>query len=105
MSQSALGLPETTRKADAAAAVRRPVHLNPGQLAVLMWERPDSPWPRQIKLRRDADRDMQEQPTLANSWERDDRGDFPLAIIEAVDPRSSGIDPLNYLEHGSDRPR
>jgi hypothetical protein len=80
------------------------VRLNTGELAVVMREHPDDPFRPQIKLVRDADGYALEPPALANTWERDDRGEFPLAIIEAVDPTDSGIDPLMYLEHGSDRP-
>ena len=38
---------------------------------------------------------MLEEPLLANTWERDGRGEHPRAVVEAVDPESVGIDPLN----------
>jgi hypothetical protein len=38
------------------------------------------------------------EPTLANTWERDDRGEYPRAVVEAVDPETAGIDPLTYLQ-------
>ena len=38
-----------------------------------------------------------EEPLLANTWERDARGEHPYAVVEAVDPESTDIDPLKYL--------
>jgi len=38
-----------------------------------------------------------EAPVLANTWERDGRGEHPYAVVEAVDPESTDIDPLTYL--------
>ena len=38
-----------------------------------------------------------EEPLLANTWERDGRGEHPRAVVEAVDPESIDIDPLKYL--------
>lgn len=70
-----------------------------------MREQPDDPFRPQIKLIQDADGHLLENPVLANTWERDERGDYPLAITEAVDPETAGLDPLSYLEHGSDRER
>jgi hypothetical protein len=32
-----------------------------------------------------------------NTWEPDGRGDFKVAVVEAVDPDSVQIDPLAYL--------
>ena len=34
---------------------------------------------------------------LANTWERDGRGEYPRAVVEAVDPESVTIDPLTFL--------
>jgi len=81
------------------------VRLTTGELAVVMREQPDDPFRPQIKLIQDADGHLLENPVLANTWERDERGDYPLAITEAVDPETAGLDPLSYLEHGSDRER
>jgi putative nucleotidyltransferase with HDIG domain len=78
------------------------VRLGSGELAVVVREHPDDPFRPQIKLIRDAAGDMLETPVLANTWERDDRGDYPLAIIEAVDPQDAGVDPLTFLDNGSD---
>ena len=45
----------------------------------------------------DTDGGMLEEPVLANTWERDGRGEHPHAVVEAVDPESTDIDPLTYL--------
>ena len=34
---------------------------------------------------------------LVNTWEPDSRGEYPWAVVEAVDPDASGIDPLEYM--------
>jgi hypothetical protein len=36
-------------------------------------------------------------PFLANTWERDARGDYSRAVVEQVDPEPLGIDPLTLL--------
>jgi len=38
-----------------------------------------------------------ELPGLVNTWEPDDRGAFPYAVIEAVDPETVQIDPLAFM--------
>jgi hypothetical protein len=38
-----------------------------------------------------------EVPLLANTWDRDDRGEHPYAVVEAVDLETVVIDPLTYL--------
>ena len=38
-----------------------------------------------------------ENPVLANTWERDSRGEFPRAVIESVDPDAIELDPLTVL--------
>jgi hypothetical protein len=38
-----------------------------------------------------------EEPLLANTWERNARGEHTRAVVEAVDPEPFGIDPLTYL--------
>jgi hypothetical protein len=38
-----------------------------------------------------------EIPLLTNTWDRDVRGEFPRAVVEAVDSQQVGIDPLGYL--------
>jgi hypothetical protein len=41
--------------------------------------------------------DRLEEPFLANTWERDSRGEYPRAVVEAIDPESMNIDPLTFL--------
>jgi hypothetical protein len=41
--------------------------------------------------------DRLEEPVLANTWERDERGEYARAVVEAVDPDSIDLDPLTVL--------
>jgi putative nucleotidyltransferase with HDIG domain len=80
------------------------VRLNTGALAVVTREHPEDPFRPQVKVVQDRDGHELDEPVLANTWERDARGEYPLAVVEAVDPAGTGIDPLTYLDtHGSDR--
>jgi HD-GYP domain-containing protein (c-di-GMP phosphodiesterase class II) len=79
------------------------VRLNTEELAVVTREHPEDPFRPQVKLVRDAQGSAYEKDMLANTWERDGRGEFPLAIVEAVDPEDAGIDPLVYIENVGDR--
>jgi putative nucleotidyltransferase with HDIG domain len=79
------------------------VRLNTEELAVVTREHPEDPFRPQVKLVRDAQGNACESDMLANTWERDVRGEFPLAIVEAVDPDQAGIDPLVYIENVGDR--
>jgi hypothetical protein len=38
-----------------------------------------------------------EEALLVNTWEPDGRGDYPVAVLEAVDPEAVGIDPIGYM--------
>ena len=40
---------------------------------------------------------MIEDPPLANTCERDGRGEHPHAVVEAIDPETVDIDPLKFL--------
>jgi hypothetical protein len=51
-----------------------------------------------VKILTDANGVLVEEPVLANTWERDHRGEHPYAVVEAVDPESTDIDPLKYLD-------
>jgi putative nucleotidyltransferase with HDIG domain len=73
------------------------VRLAKGELAVVTAEHPTDPFRPQVKIIMDASGAMLEEPMLTNTWERDDRGDHPYAVVEAVDPESTDIDPLTYL--------
>jgi hypothetical protein len=50
-----------------------------------------------VKLITDCKGEKLETPLLTNTWDRDSRGEFPRAVIEAVDGTQAGIDPLTYL--------
>jgi hypothetical protein len=79
------------------------VRLNTDELAVVTREHPDDPFRPQVQLVRDAQGNAYETAMLANTWERNTRGDFPLAIVEAIDDEEAGIDPLLYIENVGDR--
>jgi hypothetical protein len=73
------------------------VRLAKGEIAVVTAEHPTDPFRPQVKIIVDASGAMLEEPMLTNTWERNDRGDHPYAVVEALDPDSSDIDPLKYL--------
>jgi cyclic di-GMP phosphodiesterase len=73
------------------------VRLGQGELAVVTAEHPTDPFRPQVKIIADRSGEMLEAPLLANTWERDSRGEHTYAVVEAVDPESSDIDPLAYL--------
>lgn len=73
------------------------VRLNTDELGVVTGEHPEDPFRPQVKLLTDRLGALLEAPVLANTWERNDRGDYSRAVVEAVDPDSTDIDPLAYL--------
>ena len=73
------------------------VQLNTDELAVVTQTHPDDPFRPQVKLITDAKGQKLEVPLLTNTWDRDARGQFPRAVVEAVDAATVGIDPLTYL--------
>jgi putative nucleotidyltransferase with HDIG domain len=73
------------------------VRLNTEEIAVVTAEHPTDPFRPQVKVIVDAKGETIETPFLANTWERDDRGAYPYAVVEAVDPDATDIDPLKYL--------
>ncbi len=73
------------------------VRLNTEELAVVTAEHPTDPFRPQVKVIGDKSGAMLEEPLLANTWERDSRGEHPRAVVEAVDPESTTVDPLAYL--------
>jgi putative nucleotidyltransferase with HDIG domain len=73
------------------------VRLNTEELAVVTAEHPSDPFRPQVKIIADNLGAMLEAPQLANTWERDGRGEHPRAVVEAVDPEPLGIDTLAYL--------
>jgi putative nucleotidyltransferase with HDIG domain len=73
------------------------VRLSTEELAVVTAEHPSDPFRPQVKIITNAAGEMLEEPYLANTWERDSRGEQACAVVEAVDPEPLGIDPLKYL--------
>ena len=73
------------------------VRLNTEEVGVVTQTHPEDPFRPQVKLVIDARGDRYETPLLTNTWDRDDRGAFPRAVVEAVDGPAVGIDPLAYL--------
>jgi putative nucleotidyltransferase with HDIG domain len=73
------------------------VRLSGDEIAVVTAEHPADPFRPQVKILTDRTGARLEDPPLANTWERDSRGEHPYAVVEAVDPESVGIDPLAYL--------
>jgi putative nucleotidyltransferase with HDIG domain len=73
------------------------VRLNTDELAVVSAEHPTDPFRPQVKILTDKTGARLEEPLLANTWERDGRGEHTRAVVEAVDPEPLGIDPLAYL--------
>ena len=73
------------------------VQLNTEELAVVTQTHPEDPFRPQVKLITDRKGEKLETPLLTNTWERDARGAFPHAVVEAVDGSTIGIDPLAYL--------
>jgi putative nucleotidyltransferase with HDIG domain len=73
------------------------VRLNTDEVGVVTQTHPEDPFRPQVKLVLDARGDRYETPLLTNTWDRDHRGAFPRAVVEAVDGPTVGIDPLAYL--------
>ncbi len=73
------------------------VRLNKGEVAVVTAEHPTDPFRPQVKILMDPSGALIEDPPLANTWERDSRGEHPHAVVEAIDPESVDVDPLQYL--------
>ena len=73
------------------------VRLNTEELGVVTQTHPDDPFRPQVKLIVDGKGERLETPLLTNTWDRDARGEFPRAVVEAVDGQQVGIDPLSYL--------
>jgi putative nucleotidyltransferase with HDIG domain len=73
------------------------VRLASGEIAVVTAEHPSDPFRPQVKIIVDRSNAVLETPVLANTWDRDSGGEHPHAVVEAVDPESTDIDPLKYL--------
>jgi putative nucleotidyltransferase with HDIG domain len=73
------------------------VRLSTDELAVVTAEHPSDPFRPQVKIITNEKGEVLEEPLLANTWERDGRGEHSRAVAEAVDPETVDIDPLKYL--------
>lgn len=73
------------------------VQLNTAEVGVVTQTHPEDPFRPQVKLILEASGAPYETPMLANTWDRDSRGEYPRAVVEAVDGPVVGIDPLAYL--------
>jgi putative nucleotidyltransferase with HDIG domain len=73
------------------------VRLDKGEIAVVTAEHPTDPFRPQVKILIDPAGDRLEHPMLTNTWERDSRGQHAHAVVEAIDPDATDIDPLTYL--------
>jgi putative nucleotidyltransferase with HDIG domain len=73
------------------------VRLNTEEVGLVTHEHPTDPFRPQVKLLLDARGEAIEEPSLVNTWEPDSRGEFPRAVVEAVDPDAVQIDPLAYM--------
>jgi putative nucleotidyltransferase with HDIG domain len=73
------------------------VRLNTEEIGVVTQTHPDDPFRPQVKLIKDSKGATLETPLLTNTWDRDSRGEFPRAVVEAVDAQQVGVDPLAYL--------
>jgi putative nucleotidyltransferase with HDIG domain len=73
------------------------VRLNTEEMGVVTAEHPEDPFRPQVKILFDTRGDRLEEPFLANTWERDARGEFTRAVVESVDPDSIELDPLTVM--------
>jgi putative nucleotidyltransferase with HDIG domain len=73
------------------------VRLNTAGVGVVTHEHPTDPFRPQVKVVLDGEGRRLEEPLLLNTWERDARGEFPHAVLEAVDPDTVDLDPLTLL--------
>ena len=73
------------------------VMLNTEEVGVVTAEHPSDPFRPQVKIIINEKGERLEEPFLANTWERDSRGEYPRAVVEAIDPDSMDIDPLTLL--------
>lgn len=73
------------------------VRLNTDEVGVVTAEHPSDPFRPQVKVLFNPSGERLEEPVLVNTWERDERGDFPRAVVETVEPDSIDLDPLTVL--------
>lgn len=73
------------------------VRLTTDELAVVVHEHPGDPFRPQVKVVIDRLGTRLEEPFLVNTWERNARGEYERAVVEAVDHEPLGLDPLVWL--------
>jgi putative nucleotidyltransferase with HDIG domain len=73
------------------------VRLNTEELAVVTAEHPSDPFRPQVKVITDSKGEALEEPFLVNTWERTGSGAHSRAVVEAIDPETTDIDPLQYM--------
>ena len=73
------------------------VRLNTEEMGIVTAEHPEDPFRPQVKILFNEAGERIEEPFLANTWERDARGEFPRAVVESVDPDGVELDPLAVL--------
>jgi len=73
------------------------VRLSTEEVGVVTQTHPEDPFRPQVKLILDSHGAPYETPMLTNTWDRDSRGEYPRAVVEAVDGPAVGLDPLAYL--------
>ncbi|HVD93307.1 MAG TPA: HD-GYP domain-containing protein [Vicinamibacterales bacterium] len=73
------------------------VRLSTEEIGVVTHEHPTDPFRPQVKVVRDRDGGEVQEALLVNTWEPDGRGDYPVVVLEAVDPEAVGIDPIGYM--------
>ncbi len=73
------------------------VRLNTEEVGVVTAEHPTDPFGPQVKIVFNEKGERIEQPFLANTWERDSRGEYMRSVVEAIDPDSMELDPLTLL--------
>ncbi|MBI3265279.1 MAG: hypothetical protein HYZ58_19290, partial [Acidobacteria bacterium] len=64
---------------------------------VVTHEHPADPLRPQVRIAFSAHGERLEQTRLVNTWERNERGDYPYAVVESVDPSMLQVDPLSLL--------
>ena len=73
------------------------VRLNTDEVGVITAEHPSDPFRPQVKIVFNERGERIEEPFFANTWERDPHGEYPRAVVEAIDPETMGLDPLTLL--------
>src|SRR5205085_5271005 len=74
------------------------VRLNTDEVGVITAEHPSDPFRPQVKIVFNERGERIEEPFFANTWERDPHGEYPRAVVEAIDPETMNIDPLTLLQ-------